>query len=286
MTTVVLNSPAAHPWLSHEVSIERITPEVEGVATYDLAFTNQATAETYRFEAGQFNMLYLPGVGEIPISLSADPASTKSWAHTIRVAGNTTRALAQLGPGGRLGLRGPFGSAWPMKECAGLDVVLIAGGIGLAPLRPVIYHLLSHAQNYGRKTLLYGARTPETLLYRDEYQSWSQRGMFLQTTVDRAPPGWLGEVGVVPLLIDRLRPMNTANTMVLMCGPEVMMRYCTQIALARGLSPQRVWVSLERNMQCAVAFCGHCQLGPMFLCKDGPVFRYDQVAPYLRVMGL
>lgn len=285
-TSALCDAPAAHPWLSQQVRIDRMTPEVEGVATYHLAFTDPAVASGYRFSPGQFNMLYLPGVGEVPISLSADPASTRTWAHTIRVAGNTTRTLAQMGQGGRFGLRGPFGTAWPLAACEGADVVLVAGGIGLAPLRPAIYHLLAHASNYGRITLLYGARTPDTLLFRDEYQAWSERGLFLQTTVDRAAPGWLDNVGVVPLLLDRLRPFNPTNTMVLMCGPEVMMHYSTQSALARGLAAGRVWVSLERNMQCAVALCGHCQLGPAFLCKDGPVFRYDQVAPFLKVVGL
>lgn len=286
MSVAAASIPSAHPWLAHEVRIERITSEVDGVATYHLAFTDESVAAVYGFAPGQFNMLYLPSVGEVPISLSADPTSTSSWAHTIRVAGNTTRMLARMGLGGHFGLRGPFGTAWPLQECEGADVVLVAGGIGLAPLRPAIYHLLAHRGRYGRITLLYGARTPDALLYHDEYQSWLERGLFVQTTVDRAAPGWLGNVGVVPLLLDRLRPFNPSNTMVLMCGPEVMMHYSTLSTLARGLSAEQVWLSLERNMQCAVALCGHCQMGPAFLCKDGPVFRYDRVAPFLKVVGL
>jgi NAD(P)H-flavin reductase len=170
--------------------------------------------------------------------------------------------------------------------CCGADVVLVAGGIGLAPLRPAIYHLLAHRPRYGSITLLYGARTPDTLLYQNEYASWSQRGLVLQTTVDRAAPGWLGNVGVVPLLLDRLRPFQPANTVVLTCGPDVMMHYSALSALARGLPPQHAWVSVERNIQCAVALCGHCQLGPEFICKDGAVFRYDKIEPFLRVAGL
>jgi NAD(P)H-flavin reductase len=268
------------------VSIDRITPEVEGVATYHLAFTDTATAADYRFAPGQFNMLYLPGVGEMPISLSADPASANTWAHTIRVAGNVTRMLAKMGPGGRFGLRGPFGTSWPLAACEGADVVLVTGGIGLSPLRPAVYHLLANRESYGRITLLYGTRTPDTLLYQHEYQSWTERGLFVQTTVDRAAAGWLGNVGVVPLLVDRLRPFQPANTLVLMCGPEVMMHYSALSVLARGLAAERVWLSLERNMQCAVALCGHCQLGPAFVCKDGPVFRYDKIEPFLKVVGL
>ena len=286
MSMAAANRQTANPWLARQVRIDAITPEVDGVATYHLAFTDDAVAAEYRFAPGQFNMLYLPGVGEVPISLSADPASSGAWAHTIRVAGNTTRTLARMSQGSCLGLRGPFGTAWPLEAAEGADVVLVAGGIGLAPLRPAIYHLLANRHRYGRLTLLYGARTPDTLLYRNEYQSWSERGLFLETTVDRAAPGWLGNVGVVPLLVDRLRPFNAADTQMLMCGPEVMMHYSTQSAVARGLAPSQVWLSLERNMQCAVGLCGHCQLGPAFLCKDGPVFRYDRIAPFLRVVGL
>lgn len=285
MSTVAI-SPSAHPWLAHQVRIDSITPEIEGVATYHLAFTDDAVASDYRFAPGQFNMLYLPGIGEVPISLSADPMSSRTWAHTIRVAGNTTRMLARMAPGECFGLRGPFGTFWPLKACEGSDVVLVAGGIGLAPLRPAIYYLLANRQRYGRISLLYGARTPDTLLYLDEYSAWLEQGLFLQTTVDRAMPSWLGNVGVVPLLLDRLRPFQPTSSVMLMCGPEVMMHYCTLSALARGLPRERIWVSLERNMQCAVALCGHCQLGPAFLCKDGPVFCYDRVEPYLRVVGL
>ncbi len=273
-------------WVPHPVVIQDIRHELPGVCTYDLAFVDAASASRYSFQPGQFNMLYVPGTGEVPISLSADPGSRQTWAHTIRVAGNTTRAIKQLGRGAMIGLRGPYGTAWPLDRCAGSDVLLIAGGIGLAPLRPVIYHLLSHRQNYGNLTLLYGARSPDTMLYANEFATWTGRGLTIETTVDRSAPDWLGNVGVVPLLLTRLQTLRSEQTVIMICGPEVMMRFTVQAARDRGLSNKQVWVSLERNMQCAVGMCGHCQLGPAFICRDGPVFRYDVVAPFVAVEGL
>jgi NAD(P)H-flavin reductase len=173
-----------------------------------------------------------------------------------------------------------------LDECEGADVILIAGGIGLPPLRPVIHKLLSSPKQYGHLHLLYGARTPDTLLYAGEYPSWSDAGLDVQTTVDRAPINWLGNVGAVPLLLDRLRPLSPSNTVIFACGPEIMLHYIARSAAARGIHSDRIWISLERNMQCAVGFCGHCQLGPAFVCKDGPIFRYDLMAPYLDVQGL
>jgi NAD(P)H-flavin reductase len=226
-------------------------------------------------------MLYLPGVGEAAISVSGRDRDNETWLHTVRTAGGVTQTLAGLGPGGKLALRGPFGTTWPMEQCMGRDVVFVAGGIGLAPLRPAIEWALENDAMLGRLTLLYGVRSPQTLLYRQQLSSWQHRGLHVEVTVDRADPGWLGRVGVVTLLVDRLRPLDPSNTILLTCGPDVMMRYVARSALERGLKPTQLYVSLERNMQCAVGFCGHCQLGPAFICKDGPVFRYDRMAPYL-----
>ena len=277
---------AENPWLAQSATIDRITPELPGVATYHLRFSDARRHAGYCFEPGQFNMLYLPGVGEVAVSLSAGSERAGTWDHTIRVAGNITRALAALSVGGSLGLRGPYGSSWPLDKCAGTHVVIAAGGIGLAPLRPIVYRLVAARKQFGRATLLYGARTPDTLLYRREFDGWSRGGWDVQTTVDRSLPGWPGNVGVVPLLLDRLRPLSPANSILLLCGPEVMMRYTVRSALARGLRKEQIWVSLERNMQCAVGLCGHCQLGPAFVCKDGPIFRYDKIEPFLDVEGL
>jgi len=275
-----------NPWLQETVVIREITAEVESVATYHLAFSDESRNAAYRFQPGQFNMLYLPGAGEMPISVSADPESVGTWAHTVRVVGNVTKMLARLRAGETLGLRGPYGSSWPLAECVGRDVVIITGGIGLAPLRPAIYHLLRHRQLYGRISLLYGSRSPSQLLYEREYADWTRRGMSVELTVDRATPDWQGNIGVVTLLVEQLSTFDPANCVVLCCGPEVMMRFAALAVLERGVPSSRIWVTLERNMQCAVGLCGHCQLGPEFVCKDGPVFRYDRVASLMKVEGL
>ena len=281
-----LAGPRPNPWVPHTVQIVDIEPEVEGVTTLHLAFTDSDVRQSYRFQPGQFNMLYLPGAGESAISLSGDPSDSDVMAHTIRTAGNVTRGIAALKPGETLGLRGPFGSSWPIEQCVGRDVVLVTGGIGLPPLRPAIHQLLEHRRQFGRLNLLYGARSPDTRLYTNQYPLWSERGLIVHTTVDRSQPGWTGNVGVVPLLLERLRTFDPRSSVLFACGPEVMMRFTAKAALERGMTPAQMWVSTERNMQCAVGLCGHCQLGPEFICKDGPVFRYDRIAPYLRVEGL
>jgi NAD(P)H-flavin reductase len=272
-----------NPWQSYTAVIRGLVSEAPGVTTYELGFADDAAAAAYTFRPGQFSMLYLPGTGEIPIGISGSSATNHTWSHTVRLAGNTTRALGKLGRDETLGLRGPFGSWWPLEEAEGRDVVLVAGGMGLPPLRPAIELLLAHRQRYGQLTLIYGARAPETLIYARQYQNWSWRGLHVQTTVDQAPLGYRGNVGVVPRLFDRLSSLVPERTVVLACGPEVMMRFTVRSALARGLSMEQVWVSLERNMQCAVGLCGHCQLGPEFICKDGPVFRYDRVKNWVGV---
>ena len=275
-----------NPWLTQGVSLEGVTPEIPGVATYHLRFLDRQLHEHYEFRPGQFNMLYLPGAGEIAISVSAGAEFRGTWDHTIRVAGNVTRTLSKLAPGGQLGLRGPYGAGWPLEECVGADVILVAGGIGLAPLRPVIHALLAEPGRFGRVSLLYGARTADTLLYVPEQPDWTRARLQIETTVDRATPGWSGNVGVVPLLLDRLAALDPARVVLCLCGPEVMMRYTIRSALRRGIGAKQIWLSMERNMQCAVGLCGHCQYGPTFVCQDGPVFRYDRIAPLLDVEGL
>jgi NAD(P)H-flavin reductase len=265
------------------VFIRGILPEVNQVATYQLEFADSADAAAYEFLPGQFNMLYLPGAGEIPISLSENPRATTSWAHTIRVAGRVTRILANRHVGDSIGLRGPFGRGWPVEEGYGKDVILVAGGIGLAPLRPLIYAMLNERDRFGRINVLHGARTPDTILYTREYQQWDDQELLVKTTSDRPAVGWSGNVGVVTMLLQRLTTFEPDNTVLFCCGPEVMMKYTALTAINRGIAPTQVWISTERNMQCAVGHCGHCQLGPQFICKDGPVFRYDHIVELMGV---
>ncbi len=265
--------------------IKEIVHEAEGVSTFWLEFVDQDIRRDYRFAAGQFNMLYLPCYGEAAISISSDPEKPGLIGHTIRFVGNVTHAISRMQVGQQISLRGPFGSAWPTEMHKGHDIVIATGGIGLAPLRPVIYQILNHRQDYGKVTLLYGARTPEDLLYTAEYESWEAQGIETMITVDRADENWRGSVGVVPMLFYRLRS-DPNNTIVLSCGPEIMMRFVVFEGLARRIPTEKIYLSMERNMKCGQGFCGHCQFGPYFICKDGPVFRYDQLEPYFNLEDL
>ena len=241
--------------------------------------------EQLAFAPGQFMMLSAFGAGEVPISISGDPGGEGPLVHTVRAVGLATKAICDASVGDVLGVRGPFGRPWPVDDFAGADVLVVAGGIGLAPLRPAILALLARRERYGRLVLLYGGRSPEQLLYAAELQQWVQGGLELAVTVDSAGPEWLGHVGVVPRLVRRTR-FDPASAVALLCGPEVMMRF-TVAALARdGVDGDRVYASMERNMQCGIGICGHCQLGPTLLCRDGPVYSWSELERWLAIREL
>ena len=232
---------------------------------------------------GQFTMLYAFGVGEAPISVSGCPTDDGALRHTIRAAGAVTQALCTLRRGDQLGVRGPFGVGWPVADLDGLDLVVVGGGIGLAPVRPVVRRVVADRNRFGRVALVVGARTPADLLYRPELAAW--RGRFdldVEVIVDAAPTDWRGEVGVVTKVLPRL-PVDPDHAVALVCGPEVMMRVVARHLLDAGFDAERIHVSLERNMQCAVGHCGHCLLGPLFMCADGPVLPWSTAAPLLEV---
>lgn len=271
----VLPMPELDPY--HTVPYRVTEVHVDNDDTFTLELVPPAGEALARFKPGQFNMLYVFGVGEVPISISGDPDQTTTLVHTTREVGAVTRAMRRLRIGDAIGVRGPYGTSWPVEAAEGRDVVLIAGGIGLPPLRPALYHVLARRERYGRVVLLYGARTPEDLLFRDELTAWrAQLDLEVHVTVDRATGSWRGNVGVVTPIVRRA-PIDPRRTVAMICGPEVMIRYACQELARRGVSPQDTFVSLERNMKCAVGLCGHCQLGPHLVCRDGPVFPYDQV---------
>lgn len=249
----------------------------ETADTFTLELEPVDGAGAVPFAPGQFNMLYVFGVGEVPISISGDPARPERLVHTTRAVGPVTRAMGELKRGHELGVRGPFGTHWPVLEAVGNDVVVVAGGIGLAPLRPAVYHVLEHRDEYGRVALLYGARTPADILYVRELEQWRARfDLEVEVTVDRATGTWRGSVGVVTNLIPRTT-FDPSRTVSMICGPEVMMRFTILELQKRGVSSENIYVSIERNMKCGIGQCGRCQLGPWFVCKDGPVFRYEDV---------
>jgi NAD(P)H-flavin reductase len=284
MTTAVqLPQQVVNPWLPRPVAINQIVPEAPNVATYHLRYADATRTGDYAFAPGQFNMLYVPGCGESAISMSGTAPGSGAFVHTVRRAGQVTSALARMSVGDQLAVRGPYGRPWPLARCQGQDVILLAGGIGLPPLRPAIYEILARRGNFGRVVVLYGARTAADLLFQKEFDAWRAGGIEVQTTVDRATAGWNGNVGVVPLLFQRWQLARPQQTVVLACGPDVMMRYAALEALQRRIPAPQIHVSLERHMQCAVGLCGHCQLGPALVCRDGPVFSWDQAARLLAI---
>lgn len=229
------------------------------------------------YAPGQFNMLWQFGVGEVAISISGDPAGHNRLIHTVRAVGSVTREMQRLKKGAVIGVRGPFGAPWPVEQARGQDVIIVAGGLGLAPLRPAWLELLRNREHYGRIILIYGARTPKDLLYPDLLREWKARGdAAVEITVDAAPVSWSENVGVVTTLIPRAH-FEPGATIAMVCGPEAMMRFVAIELRKRGVASQNIYLSMERNMKCAIGFCGHCQFGPHFVCKDGPVLPYDRM---------
>lgn len=254
--------------------VNRTRREIRDTWTLDLAPADGAPIPG--FTPGQFNMLYVFGVGEVPVSISGSPQDGNQLVHTVRAVGAVTRRICTLKKGDTLGVRGPYGSHWPVTESAGEDVIVAAGGIGLAPLRPGLYQVLARRESFGRVILLYGARSPQDILYRRELERWKSAGVEVQVTVDRGATGWTGPVGVVTTLIPRLT-FDPLNTVAMVCGPEIMMRHTITQLVQQGVGEERIFISMERNMKCGIGFCGHCQYGPSFICQDGPVFPFSRV---------
>lgn len=275
----VLHEPMiADPMLPYTAVVREIKPESYGISTFFLSAADPAQ-HVRPFQPGQFNMIHLPAFGEVAISISSDPATPELMGHTIRYAGGVTRALGRLKVGDTVGLRGPYGNGWPVDQCRGKDLLIVTGGIGMAPLRPVILHAMRNRDAYGRVVVLYGGRTPQDLLYPDEFDRWRDGGVELYVSVDRADETWTGQVGVIPMTFYKIR-LEHRNTVVFTCGPEIMMRFVIFEALARRIPKDAIYVSMERNMKCAIGVCGHCQLGPTFICKNGPVLKYSTIEPF------
>jgi NAD(P)H-flavin reductase len=230
-------------------------------------------------------MISAGGSGEVPISICGDPARPERLVHTVRAVGLATEAVCATEQGSVLSVRGPFGSIWPVEHLEGADVVVAVGGIGLPPLRPAILRMLERRERYGRLVLLYGGRSPDQLLYPDELETWADRGLEVMVTVDSAGPEWLGHVGVVTRLIDRAR-LDPKSTAVLTCGPEVMIRFVVASLRELGVDLERIFASMERNMQCGIGHCGHCQLGPTLVCRDGPVYSWSDLERWLKIREL
>jgi NAD(P)H-flavin reductase len=281
MATVadLTSASSADPMVPRFMPISDIWDETYDTFTMEL----DPGPSGFRFRPGQFNMLYVFGVGEVPISISGNPQQPGTLLHTIRGVGPVTTAMRQMTPGDLIGVRGPFGVPWPVGLASSRDVVFVAGGIGLAPLRPALYHVLNHREEYERVALVYGVRSPRDLLFEDELSEWRGRfDMAVRVTVDTADRKWRGSVGVVTKLIPRA-PFDPHDTISFICGPEIMMHFAAEELAKQGVRPGRIHISMERNMKCGIGLCGHCQFGQDFVCRDGPVFTYEAVHSRLEV---
>ena len=275
---------AAGPMVPRPFRVLSRRQETEDTWTLELEPAGGGPAPA--FGPGQFNMLYAFGVGEVPISISGEPGGDGLLEHTVRAVGPVSAAICRVEPGAQLGVRGPFGSSWPLASAAGRHVVIVAGGIGLAPLRPAVLGALAERERLAGLVLLCGGRSPSQLLYREELERWrDDPRVELGVTVDSAEPGWLGNVGVVTTLIGAT-PFDPANAVAFVVGPEVMMRFTVDALLDRGMGPADVHISIERNMKCAVTQCGRCQFGPTFACREGAVMSCAAIEPFFRVREL
>ena len=274
-----------NPYLLHEAEIVERIDEAAGIFTLRLRFTDPAVQSNYSFQPGQFNMIYLYGVGEVAISIVSDPRDEHLYDHTIRMVGRVTRGLMQLQTGEYVGIRGPFGRGWPLREVQGRDVLIVTGGLGCAPTVSVINYVLNRRERFGRLIIMQGVKHADDLLWRDRYAEWEQQpDTDVVIAADTGSVLWPWHVGHVTDLFDNIH-LNPVQTVAMMCGPEGMMRAAITQLTQRGMDQGEIYLSMERNMQCAVGHCGHCQYGGKFICKDGPVFSYPEVKELLGVKG-
>jgi len=269
--------------VAFEATIRWVKKETRDTASYALRIRDKEVARAYRFRPGQFNMIHVPGIGEAAISISSAPGD-HDLLHTIRTAGDVTTVMSGLGPGVGVGLRGPFGVAWPLEETEDRDLLIIAGGVGIAPLRSVIRHIYrSQKRRQGRNIILYGAKTPKDVIFRDEFPRYRDM-MEIHLAVDKSDPEeyWKGSVGLVTDLLDAVS-FSPLNSTTFICGPEIMMAASVRRLLRRGVPGEKIFLSMERNMNCGTGICGHCMFGPKFVCRDGPVFRYTDIERFVPV---
>jgi anaerobic sulfite reductase subunit B len=279
-TDLAVGSPAMHsPLTPVPYRIVKRKVELDDVVTMSVMPMSTGVGQTFHFAHGQFNMLTSFGVGEAAISISSAPTEEGPIEHTVRDVGAVTRALCAAPVGSVIGVRGPFGHDWGLDAIDdAADVVVVAGGIGLAPLRGAIRDLTERRmRRAGRVFVLVGMRSPAQILFGDELDAWRKAGIHVGVAVDVGAPGWDGSVGVVTVLLPRA-PFEPAGAVALLCGPEIMMRFAGRQLVDQGIDPSLIRVSLERNMQCGIGLCGHCQLGPLLLCRDGPVVPYGGLA--------
>lgn len=264
-------------YIPDEAVIEERIQETKDLFTLRLRLTDANLQDAFEFEPGQFNMLYLYGIGEIPISIVSDPACSQIIEHTIRVVGRVTQAMNNLKAGDRIGLRGPFGRGWPMLECRHKDIVIVTGGLGCAPSVSVINYIAQRRENFARLNIIQGVKHSADFIWKARYDKWRKLpDTKILLAADVGESLWPWHVGPVNQLFDQLE-FDTDKVVIMICGPEGLMHVVCNHMLDNNVPAKQIYLSMERNMQCAVGHCGHCQYGSQFICKDGPVFSYDKI---------
>jgi len=280
----MINS-SLNPYLPQEAIIVNRVQETPTLFTLRLKFTEQSIQDAYTFEPGQFNMLYLYDVGEIPISIVSDPQDSQIIDHTIRIVGRVSKGMANLKIGDKIGLRGPYGRGWPMLESINKDIVIVTGGIGCAPVVSVINYIEQRRKEYGHLNILQGVKHTADFIWKDRYDKWRELpDTKVLLTADAGEALWPWHIGSVTTLFDQLE-FDPDNVFIMMCGPEGMMRVVCDHMLDNRVKASQIFLSMERNMQCAIGHCGHCQYGSKFICKDGPVFSYDEIHQLFDTQG-
>ena len=273
------------PYLPHPAVIRARRQESPTIFTLDLCFSDPAIQKSFSFSPGQFNMLYLYGVGEVAISISSDPDNTAQLSHTIRAVGRVTKAMQHLAEGDEVGVRGPYGIGWPLHEARGKDIIIVTGGLGCAPTVSVINYILARRNDYGAIKIFQGVKHSDDLIFRQQYARWQQSpNTEIFIAADKAGPKWPWTVGYVTDLIKSLQ-LYPNNTVAMMCGPEGMMHAAVLALVNQGVSEDEIYLSMERNMECGIGQCGHCQYGGLFICKDGPVFAYSRIKALFSISG-
>jgi NAD(P)H-flavin reductase len=261
----------------HEAIVVERIDESPSIFTLRLKFTDPEVHKQYRFSPGQFNMLYLYGVGEVAISVVSDPSDSQLYDHTIRIVGRVTRGLAKLQNGDRIGVRGPYGRGWPTDKIYGKDVLVVTGGLGCAPVVAMINYIFRRREDFGKLSIVQGVKHSDEFIYQGRYEQWGKEpNTEIFITADEPSGHWPWYKGTAVDVLPKIK-FKPENTVALMCGPEIMMKFTVKALLERGLAEKDVYLSMERNMQCAVGHCGHCQYGGLFICKDGPVFTYPEL---------
>jgi sulfhydrogenase subunit gamma (sulfur reductase) len=272
-------------YLPRTAVIDQRIQEAPTIFTLRMQFEDGDAQEAFEFAPGQFNMVTLFGTGEIPISIVNDPLDSHFFDHTIRVVGRVSEGLSRLQPGDRVGVRGPFGRGWPLADAEGRDILLITGGLGCAPLVSVIRYLMKRREKFGHINILQGVKHANDLIWREQYEAWTREpDVHVLLAADVTTHAWTGQQGMVTELISQLQ-LRVNRTLVMLCGPELMMMAAIANLRSLGLSDHQIWFSMERNMQCGIGQCGHCQIGPKFVCRDGPVFCYSELADFMGAKG-